>query len=153
MTALLTAFVPAEYIGTTFEEVAVINGNRVPSRYHTREHAGHVVLDIPLGFYQRLLAGPQGLKWADANPEIAQWLGQEDRRTMFCNSFPGAHRAPPLAPCSAPPAAPVMIRMVAPDGMTGCCVEGVDLPIGEDRTVTVTEAVAETLRSHGFRPA
>ncbi len=151
MTALLTAFVPAEYIGTTFEEVAVINGNRAPSKYHTRDHAGHVVVDVPLGFYQRLLAGPQGLKWADANPEIAQWLGQEDRRTMTCNAFPGADRAPPVAPSA--PAAPAMIRMLAPTDVTGCSVEGTELAIPDDRIVTVTETVADTLRSFGFTPA
>lgn len=150
MTATVTVFVPIRYHGTTFEEVAVINGNRVPSKYQTRDHNGHVVVDFPFSLFQRMLAGDQGLLWADANPEAIQWLGEADRRTMTCSAFPGIHRPGPARVPIRRPAEPVMVRMRAPDGCSGISVEGEALVIGEDRTVTVTDAVAEILRGHGF---
>src|SRR5262245_40328274 len=141
MTSLVTAFVPSEYHGTTFEEVATVNGNTTPRSYHSRLHNGHVVVDVPLGFFQRMLAGPQGKLWVDNNPAIMQWLGEADRRDMSCNAFPGEQRAPALAPLA--PAAPVMVRMRAPDGCSSASFGGVDIVIGDDRMVTVTEDAAE----------
>lgn len=151
MTALLTVFVPDEFQGTVFEEVATINGNRVPQKYQPRSHNGHEVVDVPHGFFQRMILGQQGKLWADANPEAMRWMGEADRRDMFCNAFPGEHRAPPAAPSA--PAPPVMVRLRAPDGMSGCSIDGAELPIAADRTVVVTDVIAETLRSHGFRDA
>jgi hypothetical protein len=149
MTSLVTAFVPAQYHGTTFEETAVVNGNRTPKKYQQRDHNGHAVIDIPLGFFNRMLGGPQGKLWLDANPELVAWLGEADRRDMFCNAFPGEHRAPSVVPSA--PAAPVMVSMRAPENITGCSVEGAELAIPDDRIVTVTESVADALRSHGFQ--
>lgn len=148
MTALLTIFVPTEFHGTVFEEVATINGNRLPLTYRPRVHNGHVVVDASLGFFQRLLAGNHGKLWLEANPEAMAWLGEANRQDMFCNAFPGAHRAPPPTPAAPPPAR--MVRMRAPADINSCSVEGSELKIGADRTVTVNAAFAETLRSHGF---
>jgi hypothetical protein len=151
MTSTLTVYVPTYFEGTVFEEIATINGNTVPCRYQPRDHNGHSVVDIPLGLFQRMLAGNHGKLWADGNPEALQWLGEADRRTMTCNAFPGADRAPPLAPLA--PAAPVMVRMAAPDHISGVSVEGAELQIPADRIVTVTETVASTLCDFGFTPA
>jgi hypothetical protein len=151
MTALVTIFVPPAFHGTVFEEVATINGNRIPQKYQPRDHNGHIVVDVPFGFFQRVLAGEKGKDWLDANPEAMAWLGEADRRTMTSNAFPGADRAPPVAPSA--PAAPVMVRMLAPKDVTGCSVQGVELTLDADRAVTVTDAVADTLRSFGFTPA
>lgn len=148
MTSTLTVYVPTHFEGTTFEEVATINGNTVPCRYQPRDHNGHSVVAIPFGLFQRMLSGSHGKLWVDSNPEVMQWLGEADRRVMVANAFPGADRAPPLTPSA--PAAPVMVRMAAPDHISGCCVEGVELEIPADRIVVVTEAVASTLRDFGF---
>lgn len=148
MTSTLTVYVPTHFEGTIFEEVATINGNTVPCRYHQRDHSGHSVVDLPYSLFRRMLGGSQGKLWLDANPEAMQWLSEADRSTMTANAFPGADRAPPLAPAA--PAPPVMVRMSAPDHIAGCCVEGVELEIPADRIVVVTEAVASTLRDFGF---
>ena len=150
MTATVTIFVPAAFHGTVFEEVATINGNRTPQKYQPRSHNGHIVVDVPFGFFQRVLASEHGKDWLDANPEAMAWLGETDRRTMFCNAFPGADRAPPVAPSAR--AAPVMVRMTAPENCSSCSIEGIELVIPDDRIVVVTDAVAETLRSFGFTP-
>ncbi len=148
--SLLTIFVPPEFHGTVFEEVAMVNGNRIPTKYDQRDYNGHAVISIPLSFFHRVIAGPQGKRWVEENPEVMAWLGEADRRDMFCDAFPGEHRAPaaPYAPVTT-----VMVRMLAPKDLSSVCIAGVDLPINEDRSVTVTEADAETLRSHGFSDA
>jgi hypothetical protein len=151
MTSTLTVYVPAHYNGTTFEEIATVNGNTVPCRYHPRDHNGYSVVDIPFGLFQRMLVGQHGKLWVDANPEAMRWLGEADRRVMFANAFPGADRAPPVAPTA--PAAPAMVGLLAPEGISSCSVEGRELIIPGDRIVVVTEVVAETLRCHGFTRA
>ena len=37
MTSTLTVYVPTHFEGTVFEEIATINGNTVPCRYHPRD--------------------------------------------------------------------------------------------------------------------
>src|ERR1700753_1184318 len=97
MTSLLTIFVPSSMHSTTFQEVAIINGNRIPTTYQPRIHEGHVVVDVPLSFFLRATEGPHGKWGGEANPEAMEWLGQADRRTMTCSAFPGSSR-PPLQP-------------------------------------------------------
>jgi hypothetical protein len=80
MTATVTIFVPPAFHGTVFEEVATINGNRIPKKYQPRIHDGRIVVDVPVAFFQRVLAGNHGKVWLDANPEAMAWLGEADRR-------------------------------------------------------------------------
>lgn len=151
MTALVTAFVPPlpSLQGTTFEEQAVINGNQVPKQYQQRMHNGHSVVDVPFGLLQRLLSGPMGKHWHDANPEVLAWMGEADRRTMSCNAFPGERRAAPLPPPE-PPAA-IVVKMKAPDGVSSFSHNGRPFEVGKDGTIEVEGHVVEIARSHGFR--
>lgn len=150
MSSLLTIFVPTSMHATTFEEQAVINGNRVPKTYQPRVWNGHIVVDITLGLFHRMLAGPQGKLWSDSNPEVLEWLGQGDRSTMFCNAFPGSARPPLLPPTPASEKAGAMITMQAPKGTHSFSYGGIETKIGKDGTITVTDTVADVLRSHGF---
>lgn len=149
MTSLLTAFVPPRAQGTTtFLEETKVNGDRVTNKYETRIYRGWHVVDISLGFFHRLLAGPHGLDWQNCNYEIMQWLGEADRRDMLGSAFPGIDRAP--APPPAPPAPVFMVRMAAPAGVTCASIDGNQLVIGKDGTIEVTNRIADVLRSHGF---
>ncbi len=149
MTSLLTIFVPTDFQSSIIEDAGnVINGSRVPTKYQTRIHAGHYVIDVPRGTFQRLIGGNQGKLWLDCNPEAQEWIGRNPG-DMTCHAFPGEHRPPPHV--AAPTIAPViMVRMRAPDSVTSLSIEGADLVIGDDRIVAVTEAVAEMIRGHGF---
>lgn len=150
MRALLTVFVPPGMEGTTFEEQSIVNGNMVPSNYQARPAKGFWVVDIPLGYFNRLIAGPNGKDWSDANPEILEWLSKADRRVMSCNAFPGEHRAPRIAPAEAPKLAPKIVRMRPPAGVTSFSHEGREFEVGADGSIEVGEHVAEVLKSHGF---
>jgi hypothetical protein len=151
MSALVTVFVPPAFHGTTFEEVAIVNGNRRPMSYSPREHAGHIVIDIPIAMFLNHLRGPQGADWEAHNPEVMAWMGQEDRRVMIGNAFPGEHR-PPLATKAAPPS-PRVVKLIAPDGVASYSYCGQEHPVGKGGNVTVDEHVAGVLTSHGFRVA
>lgn len=148
MSATLTMFIPLPFHNSTFEHVSTVNGHTSMKRYEQRTHNGHQVIDATLAFFNQQLSGPQGKLWADNNPEILQWLGEGDRSVMTCGAFPGANRAPPVAPLA--PNAPVMVRLRAPDNCGGATIEGRPLEIPADGIITVTDAVAEVLRGHGF---
>lgn len=105
-----------------------------------------------LGFFQLLLGGSQGKDWQDCNLEVMQWSGENDRRTMSSNAFPGANRPPPAAPVIVQ-TAPVMIRLIAPDGTTSFSHEGAERNVDKDGSITVPKNVADVLRTHGFRDA
>lgn len=151
MTALVTVFVPPlpSLQGTTFEEQAIINGNQVPKQYHQRVHNGHNVIDVPFGLLQRLLGGPMGLHWQNANPEVLIWMGEADRRSMSCNAFPGQHRQAPLSPPLA--SAKIALEMKAPEGVSSFSHNGRSYEVGKDGTIEVEGPVVEIARSHGFR--
>jgi hypothetical protein len=47
----------------------------------------------------------------------------------------------------------VVVRMLAPEGVTSYSHAGTEHLVGDDRFVVVTDEVASALRSHGFRDA
>jgi hypothetical protein len=157
MTALITVFVPERFRGTVFESVVnspntlgVGSGLKETARHYQREHNGRTVVDITYAAFLGQLHGANGLEWMTANPEVLAWMGQSDRREMYGNFFPGEHRPPPV---KAEPVPVVMVKLVAPANMSACSIEGEELKIGKDGIVTVTDKVADMLRSHGFRDA
>jgi hypothetical protein len=45
-----------------------------------------------------------------------------------------------------------MVKLRAPDGITSIVHDGVEVPIGDDRSVEVDDHSAEVFKVHGFRP-
>jgi hypothetical protein len=45
-----------------------------------------------------------------------------------------------------------MIKLRAPDGISSIVHDGVEVPIGDDRSVEVDDLSAEVFKVHGFRP-
>ncbi len=45
-----------------------------------------------------------------------------------------------------------MVKLRAPDGILSIVHDGVDVPIGDDRSVDADENTAEVFKVHGFRP-
>jgi hypothetical protein len=151
MTSLVTIFVPPAMHGTTtFEDQTTLNSNRETKIYQTRVHNGHLVVDVPLAFFLRMINGPQGKLWSDSNPEVNVWLGEGDRRLMYNNAFPGEHRPPPPP---APEKVAVTLKMRAPEGTHSFSHGGVETKVGKDGCVLVADHVAEVLKSHGFHAA
>jgi hypothetical protein len=144
---MLTVYVPSGVAFHCFEANGVVNGAGRTIRHYARQHQDRTVVDLPRSAFVSLLQGRDGLHWESANPAALQWIGENKGEPTY-PVFPGENYAPPIAPSA--PAAPVMVRMLAPDGVTSTSVEGKELAIGDDRTLTVTDTVAETLRCHGF---
>jgi hypothetical protein len=140
----LTVFVPAN------EPSTFIHGN---TTYAARMFNGRLVIDLPqMIFREQILLGKQGLAWQRENPEALEWLGRNDHLIMSSNAFPGAGRPPPVAPVVVE-AAPVVVRLIAPEGVSAYSFEGAEHKVGKDGSVTVTDHVASVLRSHGFKDA
>jgi hypothetical protein len=45
-----------------------------------------------------------------------------------------------------------MVKLRAPDGISAIVHDGVEVPIGDDRSVEVDDLSAEVFKVHGFRP-
>ena len=139
---MLTVFIPQN------EPTTFLDGN---ATYQARIHNGRLVVDVPQQFFRAsLLLGKNGLLWERENHEVMAWMGANDGAVMSCNAFPGADRPPPVAPV-ATDSAPKMVRVLAPDGVTSFSHDGVEHKVAKDGSVTVSDPVADVLRSHGFR--
>ncbi|MGB6174914.1 MAG: hypothetical protein WBF43_00915, partial [Methylocella sp.] len=46
-----------------------------------------------------------------------------------------------------------MVKLRAPDGISSIVHDGVEVPIGDDRSVEVDDLSAEVFKVHGFRPS
>jgi hypothetical protein len=110
------------------------------------------LIDVPRNSWLSLISGPQGLAWLQLNPEVAGFLDANPSITLG-TVFPGEARvnAPPPAPPVAKKA-PGPVKLMAPPDVTSYSHGGVEYPIAKNRTITVPEHVADTLRSHGFIP-
>lgn len=149
--SLITVFVPPGE-STDFHADQVINGHRTSVSYRARQHQGRTVVDLPPAIFRHLLAAEQGLKWEQANPEAIAWLGRNDARVMTGNIFPGEHRPPPVMRPTVD-AAPVMVRLRAPEGVTSFSHQGTEQTVDDDSSVSVDASVAVVLRSFGFKDA
>lgn len=45
-----------------------------------------------------------------------------------------------------------MVKLRAPDGVSSIVHDGIEVPVGDDRSVEVDELSAEVFKVHGFRP-
>jgi hypothetical protein len=45
-----------------------------------------------------------------------------------------------------------MVKLRAPDGISSIVHDGVEVPIGDDRSIEVDDLTAEVFKSHGFHP-
>jgi len=146
---MITVWVPPGEAGT-FEQAITVNGAAKRDVYNARMHDGRRVVDMPPALFKTLLGGGNGLLWQRMNPKTLEWFGElNGTNQYFGQPFPDEHNPPPIAPI-ATEAVPVMVRLVAPDGVTSFSCEGVEHKVGKDRSITVTEHVAGTLKSHGF---
>jgi hypothetical protein len=145
---MLTIFVPDEGGATHF-----LHGG---ATYEARMVNGRLVVTVPQEYFRKqLLLGKNGLLWEQANPEAMAWIGQNETTTSG-TIFPGSSRRVAAAPVAAVPVvaevAPVAnVKLRAPEGCSSYSHSGQSFEVGEDRTVMVTAALADVLRSHGFR--
>lgn len=141
---MLTVFVPPNAAST------FIDGN---ATYKARMHNGRLVIDLPSMFFRKqILLGKSGLAWERENPEAMEWMGKNDDFVMSSNAFPGAGRPPPAASVVVE-VAPVMIKLIAPEGVSSFSHDGAEHKVGKDGSITVDDHVATVLRSHGFKDA
>lgn len=149
---MITVFVPPGE-GSYFEHVAVVNGNSVRKTFGPgRTHNGRMVVDLPRAFFvQNVLLGPQGLKWHTENPEALAFIGSiPDPAYDVGDVFPGKDRPAPIAPAAT---LPVMVKLVAPEGVTSYSHGGIEHKLDKTGTVTVRADLADILRAHGFKDA
>jgi hypothetical protein len=122
--------------------------------YNARLLNGRLVIDIPLNLFQAQLAGKQGLRWQAENYEAMEFLGaNQSSNFMINNAFPGAGRPAPAPVAAEAEAAPVIVRLLAPEGAHSFSHDGREYKIGKDGSITVDDQLANVLRSHGFRDA
>ena len=141
---MLTVFVPPNEVST------FIDGN---ATYKARMHNGRLVVDLPPIFFRKqVLLGKSGLAWERENPEAMEWMGRNDDFVMSSNAFPGAGRPPQVAPVAVEVAA-VIIKLIAPEGVSSFSHDGAEHKVGKDGSITVPDHVASVLRSHGFKDA
>ena len=141
---MLTVFIPPGE-PTTF----IVDG----TSYTARMFNGRLVIEMPQRIFRgQLLLGKSGLLWERENPEAMEWLGQSDPFVMSSNAFPGAGRPPAVAPVVVQ-VAPVMRKLIAPEGITSFSHGGTEHKINKDGSITVDDKVASALRAHGFKDA
>ena len=149
---MLTIWIPDGEAGT-FEHSVVTKTGPGQNIYHSRMHNGHRVVDVPPALFQILLGSANGLLFERLNPRSIEWMARMDGSTHYGNAaFPDEANPPPLAPVASN-AAPVMVKMRAPAGITSYSHGGVEHEIGDSGTVEVDESVGDVLRSFGFTPA
>jgi hypothetical protein len=134
---------------TSIEGLRGNNDKEMPI-YVARFYNGRNVIDLPALIFVQQLQGGMGLDWQRLNSKAIEFIAAH-QDGYYGTPFPDEDFTPP--PKAKPPAAPVMVRLMAPEGVTHFSHAGEEHKVAEGGFITVTDEVAATLRSHGFRDA
>jgi hypothetical protein len=148
---MITVYIPANDSFNYHEREHLHNGQLVTTKYIASVHNGRRVIPVTVDQFIKLIGGPNGLAWHNENVEALEWIAA-NKTNPHVDAFPGASRAP-LADTAGVESAPVMVKMLAPEGASSFSHEGVELKIGKDGSITVEAGVAAVMQSHGFRAA